>query len=70
LADVLMSRHEKASTLITANRGLDDWPKLLGDVVIVAPLIDRLKLKATSSSARHCSQRSRRKPSSSRPHFR
>jgi len=38
LADVLMSRHEKASTLITSNRGLDDWPKLLGDVVIVAPL--------------------------------
>jgi len=42
LADVLMSRHEKASTLITSNRGLDDWAKLLGDVVIVAPLIDRL----------------------------
>ncbi|MCA3070132.1 MAG: ATP-binding protein [Rhodocyclaceae bacterium] len=42
MADVLMSRHEKASTLITSNRGLDDWPKLLGDVVIVAPLIDRL----------------------------
>jgi DNA replication protein DnaC len=42
LADVLMSRHEKASTFITSNRGLDDWPKLLGDVVIVAPLIDRL----------------------------
>jgi hypothetical protein len=28
-----MSRHEKASTLITSNRGLDDWPKLLGNVV-------------------------------------
>lgn len=42
MADVLMSRHEKASTLITSNRGLDDLPKLLGDVVIVAPLIDRL----------------------------
>jgi hypothetical protein len=42
LADVLISRHEKASTLITSNRGLDDWAKLLGDVVIVAPLIDRL----------------------------
>jgi DNA replication protein DnaC len=42
LADVLMSRHEKASTLITSNRGLDDWATLLGDVVIVAPLIDRL----------------------------
>ena len=31
-ADVLMSRYEKASTIITSNRGLDDWAKLLGDV--------------------------------------
>ena len=42
LADVLMSRYEKASTIISSNRGLDDWAKLLGDVVVVAPLIDRL----------------------------
>jgi DNA replication protein DnaC len=41
-ADVLMGRYEKASTIITSNRGLDDWAKLLGDVVIVGPLIDRL----------------------------
>ena len=42
LADVLMSRYEKASTIISSNRGLDDWAKLLGDVVVVGPLIDRL----------------------------
>lgn len=42
LADVLMSRYEKQSTLITSNRTVDDWPKLLGDVVVVAPLLDRL----------------------------
>ena len=42
LADVLMSRYEKASTIITSNRSLDDWAKLLSDVVVVAPLIDRL----------------------------
>jgi DNA replication protein DnaC len=41
-ADVLMSRYEKASTIITSNRSLEDWAKLLGDVVVVAPLIDRL----------------------------
>ena len=40
LADVLMSRYEKASTIITSNRTLDDWAKLLGDVVV--PLLDRL----------------------------
>lgn len=42
LADVLMSRYEKASTIITSNRSLEDWAKLLGDVVVVGPLIDRL----------------------------
>jgi DNA replication protein DnaC len=42
LADVLMSRYEKGSTIITSNRVPDDWPKLLGDVVVVAPLLDRL----------------------------
>lgn len=42
LADVLMSRYEKASTIITSNRTVDDWPKLLGDVVVIAPLLDRV----------------------------
>jgi DNA replication protein DnaC len=42
LADVLMSRYEKLSTLVTSNRPVDDWPTLLGDVVVVAPLLDRL----------------------------
>lgn len=42
LADVLMNRYEKLSTIVTSNRPLDDWPKLLGDVVVVTPLLDRL----------------------------
>jgi DNA replication protein DnaC len=42
LADVLMSRYEKLSTVITSNRGIDDWARLLGDVVVVTPLLDRL----------------------------
>jgi DNA replication protein DnaC len=42
LADVLMSRYERGSTIITSNRVIEDWPKLLGDVVVVAPLLDRL----------------------------
>ena len=42
LADVLMSRYEKSSTIITSNRVVEDWPKLLGDVVVAAPLLDRL----------------------------
>jgi len=42
LADVLMSRYEKGSTIVTSNRVIEDWAKLLGDVVVVAPLLDRL----------------------------
>jgi len=42
LADVLMSRYEKSSTIITSNRSLEEWAKLLGDVVVVGPLLDRL----------------------------
>jgi DNA replication protein DnaC len=42
LADVLMTRYEKQSTMITSNRAVDDWAQLLGDVVVVAPLLDRL----------------------------
>ena len=42
LADVLMSRYEKATTIVTSNRPIEDWATLLGDVVVVAPLLDRL----------------------------
>ena len=41
IADVIVSR-QKSSTLVTSNREIDDWTKLLGDVVIVTPLLDRL----------------------------
>ncbi len=42
LADLLMSRYERGSTIITSNRVIEDWATLLGDVVIATPLLDRL----------------------------
>jgi len=39
---VMMSRYERNSTIITSNRPFEDWAKLLGDVVVVTPLLDRL----------------------------
>jgi DNA replication protein DnaC len=42
LAEVLMSRYEKASTIVTSNRPFEDWAQLLGDAVVVTPLLDRL----------------------------
>ncbi len=34
LADVIMSRYEKTSTIISSNRPFEDWARLLGDVVV------------------------------------
>lgn len=42
LAEVLLRRHEKKSTILTSNRPFEDWAKLLGDVVVLAPLLDRI----------------------------
>lgn len=31
LLEVMMRRHERASMILTSNRSVDDWGKLLGD---------------------------------------
>jgi len=42
LLELVMRRYERASTLLTSNRPVDDWGKLLGDAAAVAALLDRL----------------------------
>ncbi|AMY09541.1 Chromosomal replication initiator protein DnaA [Luteitalea pratensis] len=42
LLEVIMRRYERASTLLTSNRPVDDWGKLLGDTAAVTALLDRL----------------------------
>ena len=42
LIEIVMTRYEKASTVITSNRLVDDWAKLVGDVVATTPIFDRL----------------------------
>jgi DNA replication protein DnaC len=42
LLEVIMRRYERASTLLTSNRPVDDWGKLLGDSAAVTALLDRL----------------------------
>ena len=51
LLEVVMRRYERASTLLTSNRPVDDWGKLLGDTAAVTALLDRLLHQRTSSSA-------------------
>jgi len=42
LLELVMRRYERASTILTSNRPVDDWGKLLGDNAAVAALLDRL----------------------------
>lgn len=42
LLEVIMRRHERASTIITSNRPVEDWGKLLGDTAAVTALLDRV----------------------------
>jgi len=42
LLEVIMRRYEKASTILTSNRPVEDWGKLLGDTAAVTALLDRL----------------------------
>ena len=39
--EIIMRRHENKSTLITSNRPLEDWGKLVGDVPTAAAILDR-----------------------------
>lgn len=42
LLEIVMRRYERASTILTSNRPIDDWPKLFGDTPAVAAFLDRL----------------------------
>ena len=42
LLELVMRRYERASTLLTSNRPVDDWGKLLGDNAAITALLDRL----------------------------
>lgn len=42
LLDIVMNRYQKKSTLITSNRVLDDWGKILSDQTAASAILDRL----------------------------
>jgi DNA replication protein DnaC len=42
LLEIIMRRYERTSTLITSNRPVEDWGKLLGDTAAVSAMLDRL----------------------------
>jgi DNA replication protein DnaC len=42
LLEIVMRRYERTSTLLTSNRPIDDWGKLLGDAAAITAMLDRL----------------------------
>jgi DNA replication protein DnaC len=42
LLELIMRRYERASTLLTSNRPVDDWGRLLADTAAVTAMLDRL----------------------------
>jgi DNA replication protein DnaC len=42
LLEIVMRRYERASTLLTSNRPVEDWGRLLGDTAAVGAMLDRL----------------------------
>lgn len=46
LFEIIMRRHEVRSTMMTSNRPLDDWGKLIGDVPSATAILDRFLHRA------------------------
>jgi len=47
LLEIIMRRHENRSTMMTSNRPLEDWAKLIGDVPAATAILDRFLQHAT-----------------------
>ena len=48
---LINARHERVSTVLTSNKGFEEWGGVLGDEVMAAALIDRYCTTATSSTS-------------------
>lgn len=42
LLEIILRRHENRSTLMTSNRPIEEWGKLLNDVPAASAILDRL----------------------------
>ena len=52
---LINARHERASTVLTSNKGFEEWGHVLGDEVMAAALIDRLLHHwPTQEDMQHC----------------
>jgi DNA replication protein DnaC len=71
--EVVMRRHETRSTMMTSNRPLEDWGKLIGDVPSATAILDRFLHHAeivtiTGRSYRLKDRASNDNPDKKKPH--
>ncbi len=67
LFEIIMRRHQLKSTLMTSNRPLEDWGKLVGDVPAATAILYRLLSEAQIVEITGKSYRLRGKPDKSEP---
>jgi DNA replication protein DnaC len=65
LFEIIMRRYETRSTMMTSNRPLEDWGKLLGDVPTATAILDRFLHHAEVVSMNGRSYRLRDRPAAS-----
>lgn len=46
LLEIIMRRHETRSTIMTSNRPIEEWGKLIGDVPSATAILDRFLHRA------------------------
>lgn len=62
LFEIIMRRHELKSTMMTSNRPLEDWGKLVGDVPAATAILDRFLHHAELININGKSYRLRKQP--------
>jgi DNA replication protein DnaC len=67
LFEIIMRRYETRSTMMTSNRPLEDWGKLLGDVPTATAILDRFLHHAEIVQMTGRSYRLKDRPSASSP---
>lgn len=67
LFEIVMRRHEVKSTLMTSNRPIEDWGKLIGDVPAATAILDRFLQEADIIQLTGKSYRMRRGRKDSEP---
>jgi len=67
LFEIVMRRHQLKSTVMTSNRPLEDWGKLIGDVPAATAILDRLLSGAQILEMTGKSYRLRGKPDGDKP---